>query len=501
MLEGINLIGNVVRATYGPNGKNIAHSKMNPIISNDGSVVIDELKFSNPFINTGARILYEVGNKTFDDVADGTTLSMILCQDMINLGIKAIEEGVNPILLKEGMDIACKEIVNEINKLSRKVETTIDLINVAGCASKNKKIGKIVGELVDKVGKDGLVIVEEGKGIDTKITLSSGYEYDRGFVSNHLLIDKTKKEITYLNPLILITDHKITNPFQLVKVFEYVMEENKPLLVIAGSYDDEVINMVSINNIKHILKVILIKAPGFGDNQKELLEDIAILTNGKFYSKDLNMKLEDIDINDLGNVSKIVVTNNSTTLITENINNIILERRKREIREQLKDASYFLRKRLEERLARLSGKIAVIEVGGKTEFEIQENVKLYKRSVSACKSSLEEGIISGGGKVFNQIYNNLKKKLRNEEYGIQRGIDIVLEASLSPLRQILKNGKDNQDLFDLMDEEGVIDSAKIIKTALLNSTNISGLFITTEAAIVTNDNILKQSPLFSHLYK
>lgn len=508
MLKGVNTLADAVKVTIGPKGRNVVLDKGygSPLITNDGVSIAKEIELEDAFENMGAKLVYEVANKTNDVAGDGTTTATILAQSMISDGLKAVEKGANPVLMREGIDYASKEIAKYILEKSHKVETSNDIASVATISAGNQEIGKIIAEAMEKVGRDGVISVDESNSFDTELEVSEGMQYDKGYVSPYMVSDREKMSIEMDNPYILITDHKINTIQEILPILEQVMQSNKPLLLIADDFEQEVISTIVVNKLRGTFNVVATKAPGFGDNQKEILQDIAILTHAKFYNKDLNMNLKDIQIEDLGSVKKLIITKDHTTMIGGAGSKEDIEKRVHEIAQQMNNAtSDYDKKNFAQRLGKLSNGVAIIKVGGATESELKEKKLRIEDALNATKAAVSEGIVMGGGVTLVNAYVTLKPVLKNDNVDVQKGIKIVLDALLAPMGQIAENAGFNSDEiveqqmsvqegqgFDAkagqwvsMFEQGIIDPTKVTRSALLNAASISALFITTEAGVAS----------------
>ena len=452
----------------------------------------------------GAKLVYEVANNTNDVAGDGTTTATILARNMIVNGMKAVDKGCNPVLMREGIEYASKEVAKTILKNSRQVETSSDVASVATISAGSKEIGDLIAKAMDKVGRDGIINVDESNGFDDELEISEGMQYDKGYVSPYMVSDREKMTVELENPYVLVTNSKINNLQEILPVLEQVLKTNQPLLIIAEDYENEVISTLVLNKLRGTFNVVATKAPGFGDNQKEMLQDIAALTNAKFYNKDLNMKLEDLQLDELGTIKKVIVTKDNTTMIGANENNSELNARIEEIRSRIADTTNeHDRKQFQERLGKLTNGVATIKVGATTESELKEKKLRIEDALNATKAAVAEGIVIGGGACLVEAYKELKPVLKNDNVDVQKGINIVMESLLAPICQIAENaGYNSEDIVDMqknadknigfdakngewvdMFEKGIIDPTKVSRSALLNAASISALFITTEAGV------------------
>lgn len=513
MLNGVNTLANAVKVTIGPKGRNVVLDKGygSPLITNDGVSIAKEIELEDAFENMGAKLVYEVANKTNDVAGDGTTTATILAQSMIQNGLKAVEKGANPVLMREGIDYASKEVAKYILDKSHKVETSNDIESVATISSGDKEIGQYIAQAMEKVGRDGVISVDESNSFDTELEVAEGMQYDKGYVSPYMVSDREKMTIDLDNPFIMVTDQKINTVQEILPILEQVMQSNKPLLLIADDFEQEVISTLVVNKLRGTFNVVATKAPGFGDNQKEILQDIAILTNAKFYSKDLNMNLKDMQMTDLGSAKKIHITKDHTTMIGGAGDKAAIDQRVKEITEQMNNAKQeYDKKNFAERLGKLSNGVAIIKVGGATESELKEKKLRIEDALNATKAAVSEGIVMGGGVTLVNAYVALKNQLKDTNVDKQKGIKVVLDALLAPMGQIAENAGFNSDEiveqqmkvedgqgFDAKDGEwvsmfdkGIIDPTKVTRSALLNAASISALFITTEAGVapIKEDN-------------
>ena len=506
MLNGVNTLADAVKVTIGPKGRNVVLDKGygSPLITNDGVSIAKEIELEDAFENMGAKLVYEVANKTNDVAGDGTTTATILAQSMIQNGLKAVEKGANPVLMREGIDYASKEVAKYILDKSHKVETSNDIESVATISSGDKEIGQYIAQAMEKVGRDGVISVDESNSFDTELEVAEGMQYDKGYVSPYMVSDREKMTVDLDNPLIMVTDQKINTVQEILPILEQVMQSNKPLLLIADDFEQEVISTLVVNKLRGTFNVVATKAPGFGDNQKEILQDIAILTNAKFYSKDLNMNLKDMQMTDLGSAKKIHITKDHTTMIGGAGDKAAIDQRVKEITEQMNNAKQeYDKKNFAERLGKLSNGVAIIKVGGATESELKEKKLRIEDALNATKAAVSEGIVMGGGVTLVNAYVALKNQLKDTNVDKQKGIKVVLDALLAPMGQIAENAGFNSDEiveqqmkvedgqgFDAKDGEwvsmfdkGIIDPTKVTRSALLNAASISALFITTEAGV------------------
>ena len=518
MLKGVNTLADAVCITLGPKGRNVVLEKSygSPLITNDGVSIAKEIELEDKFENMGAKLVYEGANNTNDVAGDGTTTATILARNMINSGMKAVDKGCNPVLMREGIEYASKEVAKTILKNSRKVETSGDVASVATISAGSKEIGDLIAEAMDKVGRDGIINVDESNGFDNELEISEGMQYDKGYVSPYMVSDREKMQVELENPYVLVTNHKINNLQEILPVLEQVLKTNKPLLLIAEDYENEVISTLVLNKLRGTFNVVATKAPGFGDNQKEMLQDIAALTGAKLYNKDLNMKLEELQLEELGTIKKVIVTKDNTTMISGNEENPELKARIEEIKTRVASStSDYDKKQFQERLGKLTNGVATIKVGATTESELKEKKLRIEDALNATKAAVAEGIVIGGGAALVEAYKELKPVLKNDNVDVQKGINIVMEALLSPICQIAENaGYNSEDIVDMqksaaknqgfdakngewvdMFDKGIIDPTKVTRSALLNAASISALFITTEAGVAEIKSETPEAPM------
>ncbi|WCA22526.1 chaperonin GroEL [Candidatus Phytoplasma oryzae] len=507
ILKGVDILSNTVKITLGPKGSNVVLEKSyeNPHIINDGVSIAKEIELKNPYQNMGAKLIYEAANKTNDNAGDGTTTATVLAQNIIHKGFRFIDAGAKSISVKEGILKAAKRVSEELLKKSKSVTTQDDIENVASISSGSKEIGKIIASAMEKVTKNGVINVDESKGFETELEVVQGMQYDKGYVSPHFVTNKENMSVELEQASVLVTDHKISNINEIKHLLEDIVTNSTPLLIIAESFENDTISTLILNKISGNINVVATNAPGFGDNQKELLQDIAALTQAKFICKELNMKLQNFDSQCFGKVNKAIIKKDSTVLINNNKNEH-LEKRILEIQSQIKqNESEQEIKILKERLAKLSGGIAIIKVGAATETELKENKLRIEDALNATQAAITEGIVVGGGKALIEIYKKLKEELTDSNHDVQKGINSVLNSLLVPTYQIAENaGFDGEVVvqeqlkqkenfgFDAKEgkyvdllKEGIIDPTKVTRHAVLNSASIASVIITTGAAVVS----------------
>lgn len=524
MLKGVNTLADAVCVTLGPKGRNVVLEKSfgSPLITNDGVTIAKEIELEDRFENMGAKLVYEVANNTNEGAGDGTTTATVLARNMINAGIKAVDNGYNPVLMREGIEYASKEVAKELLKNSRKVETSQDIASVATISSGSAEIGGLIAKAMDTVGKDGIINVAESNSFDDVLEVNEGMQYDKGYVSPYMATNRDKMSVEMDNPYILVTNSKIATIQEILPVLEQIVQTNKPLLLIADDYENEVINTIVLNKLRGTFNVVCTKAPGFGDNQKEMLMDIAALCGATFYNKDLNMKLEEATLDNLGTIKKVIVTKDNTTLVSGSESNPAVEERIAEIKTRIadKELSDYDKKKYQERLGKLTNGVATIKVGATTESELKEKKLRIEDALNATKAAVAEGIVVGGGAALVEAYKALKNELKNDNKDIQKGINIVMEALFAPILQIAENsGFNSEDIIELqkqadkdygfdaksgtwvnMFEKGIIDPTKVTRSALLNAASISALFITTEAGVAEVKKTEEAAPMQPAMY-
>ncbi|MBR2534088.1 MAG: chaperonin GroEL [Erysipelotrichaceae bacterium] len=508
VLKGVDTLADAVRITLGPKGRNVVLDKGygSPLIVNDGVTIAKEIELEDTFENMGAKMIYEVANHTNDSAGDGTTTATLLAQAMIHSGLDAVEKGSNPVLLREGIEIASKKVAERLLSSARKIDSSAEIANVAAVSSGSQEIGNIVSEAMEKVGKNGVINVDESKGFDTSLEVTEGLRYDKGYISPYMVTDREKMNVVMENPAILVTDQKISTIQDVLPVLEQIVQANKPLLIIADDIENEVVSTLIVNKLRGTFNVVATKAPGFGDNQKANLQDIAILTGSTFVSKDLGMQLKDLSMKDLGSAKKVVVEKDNTTIIDGTGSKKAFKERITEIQNMIeRTTSEYDKKNLKERLAKLTNGVAVIKVGATTETELKEKKLRIEDALNATRAAIEEGIVTGGGCALMSIYKDMKSKVTAEDPDVQKGISIVFESLTKPLYQIAENaGHNGKDIVDRQLEQksnvgfnaksgewvdmfkaGIVDPCKVTRSALLNAASIAGLLITTEAAVGT----------------
>ncbi len=509
LLRGVNNLANAVRTTLGPRGRNVVIEKKfgSPLSTKDGVTVAKELEFEDPWENLGCQMVREVASKTSDVAGDGTTTATVLAQAIFREGVKAVTAGANPMDVKRGIELATEKTVEALHEMSRDVAGDKEVAQVGAISANNDEtIGKMIAEAMKKVGKDGVITVEEAKSLETQLDVVEGMQFDRGYLSPYFVTDPDRMECVMENPYILIHEKKISSMKDLLPVLEQVARSSRPLLLIAEDIEGEALATLVVNKLRGTLQVCAVKAPGFGDRRKAMLEDIATLTGGKSLTEDLGIKLENVQIGDLGEAKKIVIDKDNTTIVEGKGSAAAIEGRVKQIRTQIEETtSDYDREKLQERLAKLAGGVAVIKVGAATEAELKEKKARVEDAMHATKAAVEEGIVAGGGTALlrcQKVLDGMKIKKKDED--LQIGVNIVRRALEEPLRQIANNagyegsvvvndvrnfdendrGFDARHLeYDNMVAKGIIDPTKVVRTALQNAASVAGLMLTTEAII------------------
>jgi len=508
MRQGVDELANAVKVTLGPKGRNVIIEKKfgAPQITKDGVTVAKEIELADSFKNTGAQLVKSVASKTGEDAGDGTTTATVLAQSIVNVGLKNVTAGANPMDLKRGIDKAVAAVVENIKKQSKAVGDNFDKIEQVATISANNdaEIGKHIAEAMQKVSKDGVITIEEAKGRDTYIDVVEGMQFDRGYLSSYFVTDTEKMNCVMENPLILIHDKKISNLKDLLPILEPAVQSGRPLLIIAEDVDSEALATLVVNRLRSGLKICAVKAPGFGDRRKEMLEDIAVLTGGFVISEERGVKLEQATMDMLGTAEKITITKDNTTIVNGKGEKAKIADRVAQIKAQIKTTtSDYDKEKLQERLAKLSGGVAVIKVGAPSETEMKEKKDRVDDALCATRAAIEEGIVAGGGVAYIRAISALDK-LKGENADEQTGIQIIRRAIEEPLRQIVFNaGKEGSvvvqkvmegkgdfgynaryDRYEDLVKAGVVDPAKVTRVALENAASIAGMFLTTECVIV-----------------
>ncbi|MEA5100810.1 MAG: chaperonin GroEL [Bacteroidales bacterium] len=504
---GVDALANAVKVTLGPKGRNVLIDKKfgAPHITKDGVTVAKEIEIKDPVQNMGAQLVKEVASKTADQAGDGTTTATVLAQAIVNAGIKNVTAGANPMDLKRGIDKAVELVIKDLKKQSREIGDAKEKIEQVATVSANNDqfIGKKIAEAMERVKKEGVITIEEAKGVETEVKVVEGMQFDRGYLSPYFVTDTEKMEVVYENPFILIYDKKISNMKEFLPILEKVVQTGRPLLIIAEDLDGEAIATLIVNRLRANLKIVAVKAPGFGDRRKEMLEDIAILTGGVVISEEKGYKLEDASLEMLGSADKISIDKDNTTIVSGKGEKELIETRVNQIKSQIeKTTSDYDREKLQERLAKLAGGVAVIYVGAASEVEMKEKKDRFDDALHATRAAIEEGIIPGGGVGYIRAIKSLEK-LKGDNDDEETGIQIIRRALEEPLRQIVENAGlegsvvvnkvkelkgDNgfnarTEVYEDLHKTGVIDPTKVSRIALENAASIASMILTTECVL------------------
>jgi chaperonin GroEL len=503
--KGTNIVADAVRITLGPKGRNVVLEKKwgSPTITNDGVTIAKEIELEDPYENMGAQLVKEVASQTNDVAGDGTTTATVLAQAMVAEGLKNVAAGSNPMILKQGIKKAVKAVVEEIRKLAVPVKTKNEIMQVAAISGNDSEIGDIIADAMDKVGKDGVIQVEEAKGTETTLEVVEGMQFDKGYLSPYFVTDKESLICEFDDPYILLFEKKISAIKDIIPLLEKIAQAGKPLVIICEEVEGEALATLVVNSIRGTLKCVAIKSPGFGERRKAMMEDLAILTNGKFISEDLGIKLENVDIADLGQAKKVTVTKEETTIVEGKGTRDSIAGRIALIKKQIEESdSDYDREKLQERLAKLAGGVAVINVGAATETELKEKKHRIEDALSATRAAVEEGIVAGGGTALVNAMKALDK-VEAAEGDEAVGVKLVMKALEAPIRQIatnagfegsiilekVKEAKKNvgfnvlTEKFEDMIKAGIVDPAKVTRSAVENAASIAGMLLTTECLI------------------
>ncbi|UEA30681.1 chaperonin GroEL [Granulicatella elegans] len=504
MLRGVDILANTVKVTLGPKGRNVVLEKAfgSPLITNDGVTIAKEIELEDHFENMGAKLVAEVASKTNDIAGDGTTTATVLTQAIVREGLKNVTAGANPVGIRRGIELATRAAVEELHKISRPVESKEAIAQVAAISSGSQEVGSLIAEAMEKVGNDGVITIEESKGIETELDVVEGMQFDRGYLSQYMVTDNDKMVAHLDNPFILITDKKVSNIQEIIPLLEQIVQQGRALLIIADDVDGEALPTLVLNKLRGTFNVVAVKAPGFGDRRKAMLEDIAVLTGAQVITEDLGLELKDATLAQLGTAGKVVVSKDNTTIVEGAGSKELIANRVALIRSQAQDTtSDFDREKLQERLAKLSGGVAVIKVGAATETELKEKKLRIEDALNATRAAVEEGIVSGGGTALVNVQKTVDAlELEGDE---ATGAKIVSRSLEEPLRQIATNAGlegsvivahlKNQELgigynaasdeWVNMIEAGIVDPTKVTRSALQNAASVSALLLTTEAVV------------------
>ena len=504
LLRGVDILANTVKVTLGPKGRNVVLEKAygSPLITNDGVTIAKEVELEDHFENMGAKLVSEVASKTNDIAGDGTTTATVLTQAIVREGLKNVTAGANPVGIRRGIELATKEAVAGLAEISQTVNSKESIAQVAAVSSGSLEVGELIAEAMERVGNDGVITIEESKGIDTELDVVEGMQFDRGYLSQYMVTDNDKMEAELENPFILITDRKISNIQDVLPLLEEILKIGRPLLIIADDVDGEALPTLVLNKLRGTFNVAAVKAPGFGDRRKEMLQDIAVLTGGTVIAEDLGLELKDSTIEHLGHASKVVITKDNTTIVEGAGDKTAIAQRVAHIRAQAAETtSDFDREKLQERLAKLAGGVGVIKVGAATETELKERKLRIEDALNATRAAVEEGIVAGGGTALVNVQARVSAlELTGDE---ATGVRIVARALEEPVRQIAENaglegsviaarikGEEQgmgynaaTDEWVNMIEAGIVDPAKVVRSALQNAASVAGLILSTESVV------------------
>ncbi|WP_026961823.1 chaperonin GroEL [Alicyclobacillus herbarius] len=515
MLRGVDALADAVKVTLGPKGRNVVLEKKfgSPLITNDGVTIAKEIELENTFEKMGAQLVKEVATKTNDVAGDGTTTATVLAQAMIREGLKNVAAGANPMVLKKGIEKAVNAAVAEIKKVAKPVEGRANIAQVAGISAGDSEIGEMIADAMEKVGKDGVITVEESKGFTTELEVVEGMQFDRGYISPYMVSDKDKMEAVLDDPYILITDKKVSNIQEILPVLERVVQTSKPLLLIAEDVEGEALATLVVNKLRGVFNAVAVKAPGFGDRRKAMLQDIAILTGGQVISEELGLELKNTQLGQLGRARQVKVDKDNTIIVDGAGDKKDIGARIQQIKVQIEETtSDFDREKLQERLAKLSGGVAVIKVGAATETELKEKKLRMEDALNATRAAVEEGIVAGGGTALVNAIQALDAI--SAEGDELTGVNLVRKALEAPVRQIAENaGVEGSVIVERLKKEpvgigynaatgewvdmiqaGIVDPAKVTRSALQNAASVAAMFLTTEAVVADKPEKEKPAP-------
>lgn len=505
MQKGVDTLADTVKITLGPKGRNVILDKKfgSPLITNDGVTIAREIELEDKFENMGAQLVKEVATKTNDVAGDGTTTATLLAQAIIREGLKNVTGGANPMFIRQGIKMAVDKAVEDIKSNSKKVDGKKDIARVASISASDEEVGKLVSDAMEKVGNEGVITVEESKTMNTELELVEGMQFDRGYVSAYMVTDTEKMEAVLEDPLILITDKKISSIQEILPILEQIVQQGKKLLIIAEDVEGDALANLLLNKIRGVFTCVAVKAPGFGDRRKEMLQDIAILTGGEVITEELGKDLKDVKLDMLGRAASVKISKENTTIVNGAGDKNEISARVAQLKSQIAETtSDFDKEKLQERLAKLAGGVAVVKVGAATETELKEKKLRMEDALAATKAAVEEGIVPGGGTVYISALNEVGK-LTSDNFDIQVGINIIKKALEEPAKQIALNaGKEGAvvieeikkakkgvgfdavtDKYVDMIEAGIVDPTKVTRSALQNAASIAATFLTTEAAV------------------
>ncbi len=513
--RGVDKLADTVKITLGPKGRNVVLDKKfgSPQITNDGVTIAREIELEDPFENMGAQLVKEVANKTQDIAGDGTTSATLLAQAIIKQGIKNVTAGTNPMLMKRGIDTAVESILEHIKSQSKPVESRDAIAQVAAISADSDAVGNLIADAMEKVGKDGVITVEESKGFVTDLKVVEGMQFDRGYISPYMVTDTEKMEAVLEEPMILLTDRKIGNIHELLPLLEKIVQKGKQLLLVAEDVEGEALATLVVNKIRGTFTCVGVKAPGFGDRRKAMLEDIAVLTGGQVVSEDLGLEMKNVDVEMLGSARQVIIGKDETVIVDGAGSPEDIQKRINQIRVQIEDTtSDFDKEKLQERLAKLAGGVAVIEVGAATETEMKERKLRIEDALSATRAAVEEGLVPGGGVAYLNAIKALNDLELEEDQAV--GVQIIRRALEEPVRHIAENAGEEGSIvvekikamepgmgynaltgaYENMMNAGIVDPAKVVRSAIQNSSSIASLFLTTEAVVAERPDEDKKFP-------
>lgn len=506
MLRGVDKLANAVKVTIGPKGRNVVLDKdyTTPLITNDGVTIAKEIELEDPYENMGAKLVQEVANKTNEIAGDGTTTATVLAQSMIQEGLKNVTSGANPVGLRQGIDKAVQVAIEALHEISQKVENKNEIAQVGAISAADEEIGRYISEAMDKVGNDGVITIEESNGFNTELEVVEGMQFDRGYQSPYMVTDSDKMIAELERPYILVTDKKISSFQDILPLLEQVVQASRPILIVADEVEGDALTNIVLNRMRGTFTAVAVKAPGFGDRRKAMLEDLAILTGAQVITDDLGLELKDASLDMLGTANKVEVTKDHTTVVDGNGDENNIDARVGQIKAQIEEAdSEFDKEKLQERLAKLAGGVAVIKVGAASETELKERKLRIEDALNSTRAAVEEGIVAGGGTALVNIYQKVSEI--KAEGDVETGVNIVLKALQAPVRQIAENaGLEGSIIVERLKhaeagvgfnaatnewvnmlEEGIVDPTKVTRSALQHAASVAAMFLTTEAVVAS----------------
>lgn len=506
MLRGVDKLANAVKVTIGPKGRNVVLDKdyTTPLITNDGVTIAKEIELEDPYENMGAKLVQEVANKTNEIAGDGTTTATVLAQSMIQEGLKNVTSGANPVGLRQGIDKAVQVAIEALHEISQKVENKNEIAQVGAISAADEEIGRYISEAMDKVGNDGVITIEESNGFNTELEVVEGMQFDRGYQSPYMVTDSDKMIAELERPYILVTDKKISSFQDILPLLEQVVQASRPILIVADEVEGDALTNIVLNRMRGTFTAVAVKAPGFGDRRKAMLEDLAILTGAQVITDDLGLELKDASLDMLGTANKVEVTKDHTTVVDGNGDENNIDARVGQIKAQIEETdSEFDKEKLQERLAKLAGGVAVIKVGAASETELKERKLRIEDALNSTRAAVEEGIVAGGGTALVNIYQKVSEI--KAEGDVETGVNIVLKTLQAPVRQIAENaGLDGSIIVERLKhaeagvgfnaatnewvnmlEEGIVDPTKVTRSALQHAASVAAMFLTTEAVVAS----------------